>query len=250
MAGFKDSSPALGSPSIFCSSFSWSIPLHLSRPSRLEVLARELPFAVDDYDAAGDAYVRWLETRADGDLGVVQLWAYCYTIQYFYAKFARERTSGVSDLDAAISSAYDRILRSLLSVHTPGKFAHYVSVICRNVLQTHRSRRHETVELDEGTRPVMARGAQDHDRVLMRRVLNRAIGALPPAVREVAQMRFVEHRSYQDIAAATGRPLATVRTFVSKSKSRLRDDSDLRAVYSLGDGLGGSAPGVGPDDVV
>ena len=210
--------------------------MHLSRPSRIEVLARGLPFAVDDSNAAGEAYVRWLGTRSDGDLGVVLLWTYCYTIQYFYSKFARERTSGVSDLDAAIDNAYDRVLRSLLSVHSPPRFAHYVSVICHNVLRTHRTRRRETVEIDEGTLPVPESGARDYDRALVRQALNRAIDALPAAVGEVARMRLVEKRSYQDIAGATGRPIATVRTFVSKAKSKLRDDPGLRAVYYSGSG--------------
>ena len=212
--------------------------MHISRPSRLEVLTRELPFAVDDSDAAGHAYVRWLETRADEDLHVVQLWAYCYTIGYLYAAFARERTSGVSDLDAAIDSAYGGVLRSLLSVRTPRKFAHYVSVICRNALLTHRSRRRETVELDEDALYVSERGARGHDRVLLGRVLARAVDALPPAIREVAQMRLMERRSYQDIADVTGRPLATVRTFASKAKARLSDDPDLQAVYYFGEDPG------------
>ena len=210
--------------------------MHISRPSRLEVLVRELPFAVDDSDAAGETYVRWLETQADEDLHVVLLWAYCYTIQYFYSKFAWERTSGVSDLDAAIDNAYDRILRSLLSVRTPAKFAHYVSVICLNVLKTHRARRHETVELDEGTLLAAESGTLDHDRALMGQALSRAVDALPPAVREVAQMKYLERRSYQDIADATGRPLATVRTFASRARARLGDDAGLRAVYYVEEG--------------
>ena len=213
--------------------------MHLSHPSRLEVLTRELPFAIDDSRAAGQAYVRWLGTGARDDLDVVQLWAYCYTIRYFYAAFARERTSGASDLDAAIDQAYDRVLRSLLSVHAPPKFAHYVSVICRNVLSTHRSRRRETVELKEDALSVSEAGARDYDRALMAQALNRAVGALPPAIREVAQMRLIERRSYQDIAEATGRPLATVRTFASKAKARLGGDPGLQAVYDSGRGLSG-----------
>ncbi len=191
--GFKDSSPALGQPSIFGAPFvAASFKVHPSHHSRLEVLTRELPFAIDDSDAAGRAYVRWLDTEARGDLDVVQLWAYSYTIRYFYAAFARERTSGASDLDAAIDQAYDRILRSLLSVHEPHKFAHYVSVICRNVLNTHRSRRREMVELDEDILLVTEGGARDYDRVVMARALDRAVDALPPAIREVAQMRLIE----------------------------------------------------------
>lgn len=44
-------------------------------------------------------------------------------------------------------------------------------------------------------------------------------------------MRLLEGRSYADIAEATGRSLATTRTYYSKAIARLRDDPDLRALH-------------------
>lgn len=205
--------------------------VHLSRPSRLDVLVRELPFAIDDFDAAGDAFVRWRQTQSDEDRHTVQLWAYCYTLWYFYPKFAQERTSGVSDLDAALDRSYDRILRSLDTIRDAERFPHFVSVVCKNVLMSHRTRRRETVEVDEEMLPTPEKGAQAYDRILVRRVLDRAIDAMPDAIREIGRMRLLEGRSYQDITEETGRPIASVRTYVSKVKARLRDNPEVRALY-------------------
>ncbi len=195
------------------------------------MLARELPFAVDDFDAASDTYVRWRRTRSDEDRRSVELWAYCYAVWYLYAKFARERTSGVSDLDAALDQAYGRILRALETVRDPERFPQFVSVVCKNVLLSHRARRREMVEVDEGTLVSPEDHAQAYDRVLVRRVLARAIRAMPEAIRDIGRMRLLENWSYRDIAEATGRPIASVRTYVSKVKARLRDDPDVRALY-------------------
>lgn len=205
--------------------------MHLSHSSRLDALVRELPFAVDDFDAAAEAFVRWRQTEADEDRRAVELWAYCYTIWYFYAQFSRERTSGVSDLDAALDRAYDRILNALADIHDPERFPHYVSVVCKNVLLSHRARRRDTVEVNEETLLVAEAGAQAYDRVLVRRVLARTIDAMPSAIRDIGRMRLLEGRSYQDIAHVTGKPIASVRTYVSKVKARLRDDLDVRALY-------------------
>lgn len=229
-----------------------AIPLHLSRPSRLNVLARGLPFAVDDFEAAGDAFVRWCEHRSMKDLRTVELWTYCYTIWYFHAKFARERTSGVSDLDAALDRSYDRVMTSLQTVREPKLFPHFVSVVCKNVLRNHRTRRREIIEMHENMSLIVETGAHAYDQVLVRQALSRAIAAMPAAIRDIGRMRLLEERSYQEIADVTERPIASVRTYVSKVKRRLRDNPDVRALYedppqlgddsvsdqSMGDGAG------------
>ncbi len=198
---------------------------------RLEAIASRLPFAVDDYAAAGAAFARWKDSRRDEDLRTVEIWSYCYTYRYFYAKFARERVGGASDLDAAIDKAYVRVLTHLDSVRNPLKFAHFVSVICKRTLLNHRSRRRETVEVMEDMAPTRSAGASDYDGHLVRHVLAAAIGALPDAIRDIARMRLLDGMEYEAIAEETGRPTPTVRTYVSKAVARLREDEDLRALY-------------------
>ena len=202
----------------------------LERSARLGALVRHLPFDVDDFDAASDAFLAWHHGRAEADRRTVQLWAYCYVVWYFYGKFARERTSGPSDLDAAIERATRRVFRSMEEVRDPERFPQFVSVLCRNVLLTHRERRRDTVEVDDGTAPVPPDAADAYDRVLVRRIIERAVDALPPAIGEVARMRLLERRSYADIAEATGRPVASTRTYYSKAIAKLRDDPALQAL--------------------
>ncbi|WP_420456256.1 RNA polymerase sigma factor [Rubrivirga sp.] len=211
------------------------------RSARLDALARHLPFGVDDFDAARDTFVTWRRTGAEADRQTAQLWAYCYVVWYFYGKFARERTGGPSDLDGVIERACRRTFRSMESVRDPERFPQFVSVVCRNVLLSYRARRRPTVEMDDHLVPVAASEADGLDRVLVRRLIVRAIGALPPAISEVARMRLLEGRSYQDVAQATGHPLATTRTYYSKALARLRADPDLRALHPDG-------PLVGADD--
>lgn len=206
-----------------------SVPL--DRPTRLTNLTRHLPFDVDDFDAARDTFVRWRAHGHDVDRRNAQLWAYSYAVWYFYGKFARERTSGASDLDHVLERATKRILRSLTSIRDPERFPQYVSVICRNVLSTYRQRRREMVEIDDHVLPTAPIEADGLDRVLVRRLIERAIASLPPAIAEVARMRLLEGRGYADIAEATGRPVASTRTYFSKAIARLREDPDLRELY-------------------
>lgn len=212
--------------------------MHSERSARLHALVRHLPFDVDDFDAARETFCRWRKGGAEADRQTAQLWAYCYVAWYFYGKFTRERTAGPSDLDAVIERSCRRVFRSMGDVRDPERFPQFVSVVCRNVLYSYRLRRRETVEVEEDTAPVAPPEADDHDRVLVRRLIVRAIAGLPPAIAEVARMRLLENRSYQEISDATGHALATTRTYYSKAIARLREDPDLRALHDGGGLLG------------
>ena len=213
--------------------------MHLARSTRLAALVRHLPFDVDDFDAAREAFVRWQETESEADKKVAQLWAYCYVVWYFYGKFAREREARPSDLDRVVERATKRVFRAMEreAIREPDRFPQFVSVVCRNLLSSYRARRRETVEFEDAAVPVAAAGAGEYDRVLIRNVVVRAIEALPPSIGEVVRMRLLEGKSYPEIAEATGRPLASTRTYYSKAIRRLRDDPHLRALYE----------GAGPD---
>ncbi len=57
----------------------------------------------------------------------------------------------------------------------------------------------------------------------LRRRLEGAIGALPDPYRMVALLRHLEGFSYQEIAAALGLPLGTVKTHLFRAKKLLRE---------------------------
>lgn len=199
---------------------------------QVDDLAATLPFAVDDYPAAGRAFARWRVSAARLDYDTVTLWAYCYTYRYLYTRFARERVGSASDIELALDQAYLRVMDNLNAVRQPAKFPHFVSVVCRRALLNHRSRRQTTVEMEDHTVSVPpAPPAGDYDRGLMEHVLDRSISALPPAVAEVARMRLFGRMEYEAIAEATGHPTPTVRTYFSKARTRLREDPALRAYH-------------------
>ncbi len=205
-----------------------------SGSSPLTRVARRLPFAVDDYDAARAAFAQWERSRTKAHEDVLRVWCYGYVLWYFYSQFARERTSGASDLDAAVARALERVYRSFPSVRDPDRFPNYVSKICRNVLLSHRTRRREAVEFTDWTVSVMPDEAEGHDLVLARRLIARSIATLPPAIRRVAQMRILDGQSYDAIAEATQRPIDSVRTYASKAAARLRQDPTIQDLLSDG----------------
>lgn len=197
----------------------------------LAPLVARLPFAVDDAAAAGRAFA---EGRAGDERARehADLWAYVWMVRYTTRKFATERAGGASDLDAVQTRAYEGIVKAAAGVADPLKFPSYVSVVCKNALLSHRERRRTTVEADDTTlAPVLDDDRYEGDGAVVRRDLAEAVGTLPPAVRDVARMSLLDGRSFEEIAEATGHPLPTVRTYVSKANARLRESPLLRAHF-------------------
>ena len=187
---------------------------------------------MDDYDAAGVTFARWRETRDDHDKRSIEIWAYCYVQRYFTIRFLRERTTSPSDIDLVISRAFERILTNLETVRDPLKFAGFVSVICKRALLNHRGRRKDTVEAEDHVIvPTRADEADAYDGALARRVIVAALAHLPDSTRQIAQWRLLEEKEYEWISEQTGRPIATVRTYVSKALTILRSDDRLRALH-------------------
>ena len=117
------------------------------------------------------------------------------------------------------------------TVREPLKFASFVSVICKRALLNHRARRRDVVEPDDYYLPATeVRGADVYDGQLVLRVIEAALDALPEAIRGIARMRLLERRDYEWIAEKTDRPIATVRTYVSKALVHLRANERLRSL--------------------
>lgn len=195
----------------------------------MDEVAAYLPFHVDDVDRANEAFVRWRETGDPQDLRLIELWTYCYTRRYFIAKFLRDSAYGPTDLDQLVSKAFARAHDNLDAVTSPERFASWVSVICRNVFLNFVQRYREPFYLDESRLPSGSPfPAAEHDRQAALRAVERAIRRLPPAIREIARMRFLEDRPYDYISNSTGRPVPSVRAFAHKAVLRLREDPELR----------------------
>ena len=205
-------------------------PLVPASPSVPDSLAARLPFAVDDYPAAGRAFAAWRASGTNHDGETVKLWAYCYVQRHIYGRFAHERTGSAADVDDAIGRAYFDVLACFDRVAEPLRFAHYVSVICKRTVLGHRSRRQTTVDADDTVLP------PDEDALpspyaaeAVRADLDAALAELPDSLAEVAQLRYAEGLDYETIAERLGRPIASVRTYAARACARLRADPYLRA---------------------
>lgn len=217
----------------------------------LDDLARRLPFPVDDYVAAGRAYTAWREAGAVRDgpaYESVSLWTYVYVQRHLAGRFARERTSGPADLDDAITRAFGSVMERLASIDDPPRFAHYVSVVCKNTVIGHRGRRRETVEADEHVLPPDEEVTPSpYVAEAVRADIAAALDDLPESVREVARLRYLDGLDYETIAERTERPIASVRTYAARAGARLRADPHLRA-HHFDDVLPPMPTGPPPDE--
>lgn len=210
----------------------WNVLLRNDPLQQLHAVAAHLPFALDDYDEAGVTFARWREKGDDKDKRTVQLWSYCYVQRYFFIRFLRERTTTPSDLDAVISGSYERILKNLETVREPLRFAAFVSVVCKRALLNHRARRRDVVEPeDHFLQPDEADAASVYDGTLIRKVVEEALETLPDSIRRIAKWRILDNKDYEWIADQTKRPVATVRTYVSKALVVLRGNERLRSLH-------------------
>ncbi|MFN3596196.1 MAG: RNA polymerase sigma factor [Rubricoccaceae bacterium] len=198
---------------------------------RIDELAAALPFDAHDVQAANEAFGRWCETQDEADRYPVELWAYWYVNRYFVLRFAAERTAGPSDLDAIVTRVFGRLQNALPRISDARKFASYVSVACKNALRNYRRDRRPTDEIFDDTATTVQEAANGHDRTLVRRTIEHGLARLPVGVAEVARLRFLDDMAYEEIAAYTGRPVASVRAYASKALARLREMPEIQQLY-------------------
>jgi len=199
----------------------------------LAPLVARLPFPLDDTGAVNALFMRWRATKGDGDLATIQLWAYCYYRRYFTVKFVREGIGDAPELEAVISKAYDRLCKHLDEVRQPERFNHWASVICRNTLLNflRRHRTHGRLK-EEGVPDPTPSGSDEIDRQIVIEALQRAISSLSPTLRDVARLRLLEGRSYEEVSAATGLSCPTARVYAARALQRLREDAGLRQLWA------------------
>lgn len=196
---------------------------------RLDAVAAHLPFHLSETDQVNAAFSRWREEGAEEARRIVDLWTYCYIRRYYLVKFMRDPAPSASDLDALVERAYVKVEEHRIGIRDPGRYAHWVSVVCRNTFLNHLRRRRPHVSLDEEGGPVLVSEElpAPPDFAFVLQVVLAAIARLPAYLQEVSRLRFVERRSYEQIGEATGKPLPIIRSYVHKALARLRQDPEL-----------------------
>lgn len=198
--------------------------------SRLRSVLDCLPFAVDDTDAANDAFRRWVEQQDDRAERLVELWTYCYVCRYFLSKSIRGEFRTASDADALIARAYEKVRTHRDRVRNPDRYAHWVSVVCKNTFLNHMRRDYtaESINTEKGPTLSAKTSSVVAEMGFVREAFADAIDQLPNYLREPAEMYFLEGRDFKEISAAIDKPVPTVRTYKHKATKRLREDETLR----------------------
>lgn len=197
----------------------------------LDALIAKLPFHVDDVEAVNDCYVRWLRAPTKKDRYIIDLWTYCFTRRYFLMKVVAESAMGPAEFDEMVDRTFLKIEASVGRIKRPGRYANWVSVVCKNTFLNHLRDRKHAVPLDESpalsiaAEPTRVYGEVGHMRV----AVHRAIDRLPKYLRDCVRLRFIDGLSYEEISARTGYPLPRIRSYINKAMKRFRDDDRLLA---------------------
>lgn len=198
--------------------------------SHLRTVVDRLPFAVDDIEAANDAFRRWMEGEDPDAKRVVDLWTYCYVCRYFLSKSTRGIFDNTSDADELTTRAYRKVQKNRDGVRNPSRYASWVSVICKNTLlnYTRRNQFSESINEEEGRTLSSDEVPLVADVGFVREAFDEAIERLPQYLQEPARLYFLEDQGFEQISEAIDKPVATVRTYKHKAVKQLRTDERLR----------------------
>jgi len=197
--------------------------------SRLRTVIDHLPFAVDDTDAANDAFRRWTEGEDPKAQRLVDMWTYCYVCRYFLAKSAGDSFESPAAPDELITRTYEKIQENRDGVRDASRYTNWVSVICKNTFlnYTRRDRTSDSIDREKGP-TLRANTTRIPERGFVREAFSEAIDRLPDYLQEPARLYFLEDREFEEISEAIGKAVPTVRTYKHKAVKKLREDERLR----------------------
>ncbi len=197
--------------------------------SRLRTVIDQLPFVVDDTDAANDAFRRWTEEQNPRAERHVDMWTYCYVCRYFLAKSAGDTFESAAAPDELITRTYKKIQENRDGVRDPSRYANWVSVVCKNTFLNYARRDRVSDSIDEDKGPTL-RAETSHlpEKGFVREALAEAIERLPDYLQEPARLYFLEDLEFEEISEQIGKAVPTVRTYKHKAVKRLREDERLR----------------------
>ncbi len=194
----------------------------------LDVVAAKLPFHINDSDMANAVYKRWKDGEADAKQ-LVDLWTYCYIRRYFIGKFIQHPTYDCVDFDALVGRTYTKVQTRQCTIHDPGRYASWISVVCKNTFRNYLRTQGKAVSLDIIPLQIPLSWSEEpvDETDVMFQALTSAIDRLPAFLQEVARLRFLEECSYEEISKILERPRPIIRSYVNKVLNRLRSDPKL-----------------------
>lgn len=197
--------------------------------SRLRTVLDQLPFAVDDSDAANDVFRRWRENGDPKAERLVDMWTYCFVCRYFLAKASGDAFDRAATPDELITRAYEKVQEKRDGVRDPSRYTNWVSVVCKNTFlnYTRRDRVADSINEEEGP-TLQAQDSRIPEVGFVREAFEEAIERLPDYLQEPARLYFLEDREFEEISDEIGKAVPTVRTYKHKAVKKLREDERLR----------------------
>lgn len=196
----------------------------------IEKIAARLPFHLDDIDQVNESFRQWRIHSDDKNRYVLDLWTYCFIRRYFVIKFAsRSLHSDVATVDLLIEQAYKKVQTHQHELADARRYANWVSVICKNTFLNFLRRQPVLTSIDEEAGPVLQASEKPatYDIAVLIEGLRQAIERLPDYLQDVARLRLLEKCSYQEIEERTGKPIASIRTYLHKALVKIRSDAEF-----------------------
>jgi RNA polymerase sigma factor (sigma-70 family) len=197
--------------------------------SRLRTVLDQLPFPLDDSEAANDAFRRWIEDGDPRAERLVDLWTYCFVCRYFLAKSSGDAFDKAATPDELITRAYEKVRQKREGVRNPSRYTNWVSVVCKNTFLNHARRDRVADSINDEAGPTLrAQTSRIPEVGFVREAFEEAIERLPDYLKAPARLYFLEDLDFDEISEEIGKAVPTVRTYKHKAVKQLRKDERLR----------------------
>jgi RNA polymerase sigma-70 factor (ECF subfamily) len=143
-----------------------------------------------------------------------------------YMRYAVRVLGTREDADEVLSTALYRAYRHLAECRDPARFGAWLLRIVANECRTRRSRRgtrERRLVRDETVLTRLAVERSPGDRRALREEIERALAQLPLDQREAFVLKYVDDRSYEEMAEILDAGVSALKMRVKRACSRLRE---------------------------
>lgn len=175
---------------------------------------------IDDYIVADDRLLAALVLEGDQS-------AFEYLFNRYREAIYRlfiQRINDPSDADDLLQETFIKVYINLDRYSPDYTFGQWVYTIARNTLIDYMRRRSDDVSIDERfLSPASPMPTPEESVIAAQRRLqfDACLQHLSPVYRQLIEMRFLEERSYEEIAEALSRPLNTIKTQIRRAKESM-----------------------------
>ena len=150
-------------------------------------------------------------------------------------RYAYALTGDRGHAEDVVQQALERCWRRWRTIRADGCEAYVRTVVARLVVSRRRVRRVAETPLEDADRPVTA---DPEESLALRDVLWRALAGLPPRMRAVVVLRYVEDLPEAEVARTLGCSVGSVKSQSSRGVARLREIPELHGLFELVPGRG------------